>query len=72
MSHDDGCLWAVPYYIYVWSVMSMQEESHHSYPGRLEEEVISGHIKLWTDQLNEQQNTFLKPDIKSIYMIYEI
>ena len=52
--------------------MSMQEESHHSYPGRLEEEVISGHIKLWTDQLNEQQNTFLKPDIKSIYMIYEI
>ena len=27
---------------------------------------------LWTDQLNEQQNTFLKPDIKSIYMIYEI
>ena len=37
-----------------------------------DEEVISGHIKLWTDPLNEQQNTFLKPDIKVVYMICEI
>ena len=35
MSHDNGSLWAAPYYINVWSAVSLQEERNHSCPGRL-------------------------------------
>lgn len=71
MSHDYGSVWTGPDYIYVWSTVSMQGESNHSSPCRLNRRrrgYLPGCVKLWADQLNEQQSILSRPNTKGVHM----